>query len=120
MSNFAIQADMTFVKGDGGGGFIFRSDNSNQQRFRVSPDGTYDVVDQTRSLISNFSQAVRQGLNQTNQLTIIEQKHTIYVYINGQFVTQVDDSISSYGSVGEMAYDKSTPAEVRFGKVQVF
>jgi transcriptional regulator with XRE-family HTH domain len=119
MSNFAVQADMTFVKGDGGGGFIFRSDNSNQDRFRVSPDGTYDLVNQTQTLISNFSQAVRRGLNQTNQLTIIEKKHTIYVYINGQFVTQVD-SISSYGSIGEMAYDKTTPAEVRFGKVQVF
>jgi len=120
MSNFAVQADMTFVKGEGGGGFSFRSDNSNQDRFRVSPDGTYDIVNQTQTLTSNFSQAVRQGLNQTNQLTVIEQKHTIYVYINGQFITQVDDSTSNYGSIEEMAYDKFTPAEVRFDKVQVF
>lgn len=120
MSNFAVQADMTFVQGDGGGGFVFRLDDPNQYRFRVSPDGSYDLVSQNKTLISDFSQAVRQGLNKTNRLTIIAQKHTIYLYINGQFIAQADDNSSSYGTIGEMAYDRTTSADVRFEKVKVF
>jgi len=121
MSNFAVQANMTFVKGEGGGGFIFRNDKNSHYRFRVSPDGTYDVVTLTADLITfGSSQVVRLGLNQTNQLTIIAQKHTIYVYINGQLITEANDSTSSYGTIGGMAYDRYTPAHVQFKKIQVF
>jgi hypothetical protein len=123
MSNFVLQADMTFVQGDGGGGFMFRSSDSNndtQYRFRISPDGSYDLINQTHSLTTGFTPVVKQGLNQTNRLTIIAQKQMIYVYINGQLITQADDNSSSYGTIAEMAYDKTTPADVQFANIQLF
>src|SRR5207237_289183 len=106
MSNFTMQADMTFVKGGGGGGFVFHasSHENRQYSFHVSPDGTYDLRNQTQILTSGSSRAVKRGFNHTNQLTIIAQKHTIYAYINGQFITQVDDNTANYGMVGGMAY----------------
>ncbi|HEY4032611.1 MAG TPA: NB-ARC domain-containing protein, partial [Ktedonobacteraceae bacterium] len=49
LSNFAMQADMTIVHGSGGG-FIFRMNNQDntEERLRVSPDGTYDLVNQAK------------------------------------------------------------------------
>jgi len=86
ISNFTMQADITVVKGDGGG-FFFRDniphDPNSQYRLRVSSDGTYDLVDPPRGFAAGSSSAIKQGLNQTNHLTIIVQKHTMYVYING-------------------------------------
>jgi len=121
LSNFAIQADMTIVHG-GGGGFAFRisSDGSSGDRLRVSPDGSYDIVNQTKSLVSGYSLAFKQGLQQINQLTIIVQKHTIYFYINNQFTTQVDDSSLNYGAVGVLALDWGEAADVRFENIKIF
>jgi hypothetical protein len=59
-------------------------------------------------------------LYQTNRLTIVAQKHIIYLYINGQLITKVDDTSSSYGRVGVMAIDETKVEEVRFENVQVF
>jgi len=102
---------------------MFRSSDSNndtQYRFRVSPDGSYDLVNQTHPLTAGFTSVVRQGFNQTNQLTIIAQKQMIYVYINGQLITEINDNSSNYGTIAEMAYDKTTPADVQFSNIQVF
>jgi hypothetical protein len=90
------------------------------ERLRVSPNGTYDLVNQTDMLISGSSPAIKRGPNQTNQLTIIAHKHTIYVYINGDFIAQMDDWNSSYGTVGMMAVDFGNPTDVRYENVQVF
>src|SRR2546430_3300624 len=40
----------------------------------------------------SFSSVIKQGSNQTNQLTIIVQKYTIYLYINSQFIIKIDDN----------------------------
>ncbi|HEX3642664.1 MAG TPA: NB-ARC domain-containing protein [Ktedonobacteraceae bacterium] len=121
LSNFAIQADMTIVHG-GGGGFVFRfnSDHFTGDRLRVSPDGSYDIVNQNKSLVSGYSLAFKQGLKQSNRLTIIVQKHTIYFYINNQFITQVDDSSLNYGAVGVLALDWGEAADVRFENMKIF
>jgi len=118
LSNFAMQADMTIIHGNGGG-FIFRMNNQDntQERLRVSPDGTYDLVNRTKILASGFSSAIKQGLN---QLTVIVQKHTFYVYINSHFITQVDDNSSSYGGIGVLALDWGQAADVQFRHLQVF
>lgn len=121
ISNFAMQADMTITAG-AGGGFVFRANNTGAtgDRLRVSPDGTYDLVNQTKQLASGFSFAIKQGLNQTNQLTIIEQKYTISLYINKQFITQVDDPNFSYGKLGVLALDWGEPTNIRFDHLQIF
>ena len=107
---------MTILSGNGGG-FIFRDD----YRLRVSPDGSFDLVNQTDILAaSSFSPAIKGGLDQTNQLTIIAHKHAIYLYINNQFIAQIEDSTSSYGTVGVIRTKYATPPDIRFDKVQVF
>src|SRR5207249_7497671 len=120
-SNFAMQADITIVNGDGGGGFFFRSESDTKYLYvLIYSDGSYGLADQTHWLTSSSSSAVKAGLNQTNRLAIVVQKHTIYLYINSQFITQVDNNTSSYGSVGPMVTYATKPTDVRFEHLQVF
>ena len=92
MSNFAIQADMTVLGGNGEGGFVFRNENTVSYYLRVDLDGTYELANQMHLLASGFSSVIHQGLYQTNRLTIVAQKHIIYLYINGQLITKVNDT----------------------------
>src|SRR5205807_7856382 len=100
--------------------FRFNSGNYTGDRLRVSSDGTYDLVNQYKMLISGSSSAIKRGLNQINRLTIIVQKHTIYLYINNYFITQVDDSSFIYGEIGVLAIDWGGNADIRFEHLQVF
>ena len=119
LSNFAVQTNMTIIHGDGGG-FVFRAGDNGAYCFDVSSDGSYDLVDSKQVLAKGISSAAKIGLNQTNQLTIIAQKHTIYVYINHQLVTEVVDNTLNYGMVGILALDFAHSANVIFDNIQVF
>jgi transcriptional regulator with XRE-family HTH domain len=130
VSNFALQADITTIQGDGGG-FIFRWNNIQnnagdpQYRIRIRPNvdktlGNFDLAEANSVLTYTYSSAIKRGYNQTNQLTIIVHKHSLYFYVNGQFITKVDNNLSSDGIVAAMANDDSNPADVRFENVRVF
>jgi hypothetical protein len=134
LSNFAIQADMTILSGDGEG-IVFRNNTEAQYRFHLALDGRFDLVDQANLGPNGSNPAIREGLNQTNRVTIIVRKQMIYVYINGQFIMQVDGnsvdinglpagklngSPSNYGTVALMANNSYDPTEVRFENVQIF
>jgi hypothetical protein len=134
LSNFAIQVDMTILAGDMGG-IIFRNNPSAHYRFHLALDGRFDFVNQTNLELDGFNPAIREGLNQTNRITIIAQKQMIYVYINGQLIVQVDGnsvdinglpagklkgSPSSYGTVALMAYARNDPTVVQFKNVEIF
>jgi len=124
VSNFAMQANLTSVSGDGGG-FIFRLGSQNHAsyrhyRLRLFPNGNFDLVTPSHKLVSDFNTAIREGYGQTNQLTIIAHKHTIYMYINGQLITTVNDATANYGAVGLMANDETNATDVRFEHVKVF
>lgn len=77
-------------------------------------------MDQTHLLASGFSSVINKGLHQTNRLTIVAQKHSIYLYINGQFITEVNDSGSGYGALGVMAVDETKVTNVRFDNLEIF
>ena len=134
LSNFAIQADMTILSGDGGG-FIFRNNTNAQYRLHITLDGTFDLVDQTNIGPNGFSPAIRKGLKQTNRVTIIAQQHLISVYINGQLILKVagrspsinglpagnmNGNPSNYGTVALMANDDNDPTEVHFENIEIF
>jgi len=119
MSNFAMQADMAITSGNEGG-IIFRSESATSNCLFLRRDGSYELDNQTHELVSSFSPAINRGWHHINRVTIVVQKHTIYVYINGQFLIKADDSSSSYGRVGMIALDWGTTTDLRFSKIQVF
>jgi hypothetical protein len=83
-------------------------------------NGSYSVSNHKQVVISGFSSAIKEGPNQTNRLTIIAQKHTFYMYINGQFFVQLNDNSSSYGTVGPMILAPKDPVDVQYNNLQVF
>ena len=124
-SNFAFQVQMTIIKGDGGG-LIFRANKSSSYRFRVSQDGTYDLISIDannnigRPTGSESSSAIKTGLNQPNLLTVVARGSHIYLYVNKQYLTDVSDSISSSGMIGLFAVDFGNQTEVAYTNAQVW
>lgn len=125
-SNFAFQVKMTIHKGDGGG-VIFRSDNSYSQmyKFSISTDNTYTLSVSSsqgncKTLPTGYSSAINTGLLQSNVLTVIARGSSIYLYINGQYVTQAQDSTALSGAIGVYAFDQTQATDVAFSNVKVW
>jgi hypothetical protein len=126
LSNFAMQADITILSGDPAAGFFFRDNGTDGCKVYLYASGNYalDSVYQSQRQPGplTFSSAIKVGLKQTNRLTIIVEKSSIYLYINGQFITKVEDHrLVSYGTLGVRIQDTAgTFPEVQFDHVQVF
>jgi hypothetical protein len=116
-SNFAFQAQMTIIKGDGGG-LIFRNTTNASYIFRVGIDGTSDLISTTGRgtilLFSGSSLAIHKGANQPNELTVIAIGDAIFLYVNGQYLGSVTDNISLSGQIGLFAVDFGNPTDVAF------
>jgi len=121
-SNFTYQVRMTILSGTNkdGGGLIFRATSGKAYRFRVSTDGSFDLVDDAQALVNNTSPAIRTGLNQTNVLQVKAQGSSISLYINTVLLTQITDSFSSAGAIGVFAVDFTQPTDVAFSRAQVW
>ena len=125
-SNIAYQVQMIIDKGSQGG-IIFRADSSKNQYylFRIGSDGSYALdlyngTNQGTTLSNGLSSNITTGLGQSNQVAVIANKNTLYLFVNQQFITSVKDSTLSSGQIGVVALDYSTPTEVEFSNAQVW
>jgi hypothetical protein len=125
-SNLALQAQVKIEKGDEGG-LIFRGNSTTSQYyiFRISQSGVYGLYLATSStdsktLIENNSKTIKQGLGQTNLLTVIAKGKDIYLYINKQFVDHTSDTTYTSGSVGIFGSSNQSPTDTAFNDVQVW
>ena len=124
-SNFALQVNMTILKGDGGG-VLFRSksDYSLLYKFTIGTDGTYTLLSPykktCKTLATGYSTAIRTGLSQSNVLTVIARGSSLYVYINGQFVAQAQDGTALSGAIGLYAFNLTQNTDVEFSDVKVW
>lgn len=121
-SDFTYQVQMTILSGTDrdGGGLIFRSNTKEQYRLRVGTNGSFDLVDQERTLVSSSNSAIKTGLNQTNVLKVVASGSSISLYANGQFLAKVNDTASSSGQIGLMAIGFTDPTTVAFSNAQVW
>ncbi len=132
-SNFAFEVQMTVLKGFGGG-ILFRSNStvSNYYYFLVGADGSYNLLVTSsnppdQSIAAGFSPAIQAGVNQTNFVAVVAQSGTLILFVNGQFITSVNDSTYTHGTIGLLAYDSGNPqneanppVEVVFKNVKVW
>jgi hypothetical protein len=95
----------------------------------VSADGTYALSLYTDSsdaqILRNttLSDAIKQGLNQTNLIAVSAVGNTITLYINHQKLVSVNDSTYSHGQIGLFAtsyIDSDNPTEVAFSNAKVW
>lgn len=125
-SNFVYEVQMTIDQGSQGG-ILFRANKSQGQYylFRIGTDGSYtlEVSDNNKSvkmLSSGISAAINTGDGQSNDMAVLANNNTLYLYVNQQLVTAAVDSTLSAGQIGVAAIDYSTPTEVEFSSVQVW
>ena len=129
--NFAYQAQATITQGDASG-LLFRYDAIGQKAyyFLISSEGFYVLESAQGSSLStgNYkllaganSMAINTGLNQSNLLTVIARGSTIYLYVNKQYLTEVNDSTSSFGTIGVAGENQTKgPVDVTFSNIQVW
>jgi hypothetical protein len=115
LANLALQADVTIIQGDNAG-IIFRSNTKEDSfyAFCITTGGSYylqksfpsttDVQDYSNLNIENSPAIqqgiIKQGIKQTNLLTVITQGNTFYLYVNEYYVGSVSDSSYTSGEVG--------------------
>ena len=115
------------IDSSGQDGIIFRANNTTGSfyLFRIGPDGSY-ALDVYRNhsfavtLVSGISAAITTGIKQTNELGVIANNTTLYLYANKQFIVSVADSTLSTGQIGVVALDYGNPTEAEFTSAQVW
>lgn len=107
VTDVRIEADIV-IQGNVGG-VLFRSNASENYTMRIGTDGRYDLENSTMSLASGISAAIRRGDNVSNHVTIIARGDQITVSVNGTSIINLQDSSSSYGSIGVLAADLGIP-----------
>jgi hypothetical protein len=128
-ANFAFQAQVTILSGDGAS-LVFRGSVTQNRfyRFRIDQYGYYALLlsnDPTRHtepqpLRAGFSQDIRQGMGQMNILTVIATGSDLYLYVNSHFITHERDSTLSVGEIGLSVSDVSQSAEAVFSRAEVW
>lgn len=128
-TNAAFQAQVSIVQGDTAG-LIFRADSLAQKQYLlgITSSGVYMVALanepsdlQVHVIAGGISSVINRGLNSPNQLTIIARNSTFYIYINHQFVSQVNDATYSFGAIGLFSADSDgNPTEAVFNNVRLW
>ena len=127
--NVAFQAQIVPIKGDTYG-LIVRADSKGRllYLFSVTTTGMYTlaVTDGQNGTLAHVltggtSVAIKQGQNQSNQLTIIARDSTLYLYVNQKFLTKVNDTTATSGSVGLfVGNSQGDVSEARFTNAKIW
>lgn len=125
-SNFALQVQMTILRGDEGG-LIFRGNDTASKfyYFRIGRDGVYSLYvskDNNHSLplIEDNTPFINTAIGQSNLLTVVAKGSTLYFYINKHFVGSASDSTYNAGEIGIFAGDNNNGTEVAFSNARVW
>jgi hypothetical protein len=124
--NFALQVQMTIIKGDYGG-LLFRSNSTGVNYYFLSIDQTgyyslsiYKNDSQIKTLSSGPSSAFKSGLNKSNLITIVAQASNLALYINGQLATNVSDNTYTAGDFAMIGGDNTHSTDVAYSNVKVW
>jgi hypothetical protein len=125
-SKFAYEVQMTILKGDCGGLIIdANSDNSELYYYAVCQDGSYwlkklDNHNPGWMFARSSNAAIKEGLNQLNQVAIVVDGNVITLYVNKQKITSFNDTSSLEGAIGLAAANFNNSTEVVYSNVRVW
>jgi hypothetical protein len=124
-TNFAFQVQMIILKGDSGGIlFRFNTDKFTGYSFSIASGGTYALFlmegNTSKELSSGSSSAIKTGFYQSNLIAVVANGSHLYLYVNKQFVTGVNESTFHAGQIGVGAIENSVPTEVAFQHAKVW
>ena len=131
-ANVAFQVQMQMLTGDAGG-LVFRAStaaddsSSSLYLFQVTSGGSYALyldkdtnTSQVSRLASGTTRAMDAQSEQANTLTVIAQGHVFDLYINQQFVAQVQDATLATGAIGVLADDHARPTDVLYTNAKLW
>lgn len=94
MGEVRVEADIMLKEGDGYYGFGCRETGSNYYTIYITPEGGYGFgltrLKEINVLKSGFSSAIKQGSGRVNRVRAECRGETLKLYVNGQFVDQVE------------------------------
>jgi hypothetical protein len=125
--NFVLQVQMTIVRGNGAG-IIFRANTSEAKwySFAIFLDESYilsvykDLESFTILQGKTNPTIIPHERNKTNLLTVIAQRHDIYLLVNKQYLWKQTDATYSDGDIGLLVADSQNPTDVAFSNVQLW
>lgn len=127
LHNFAMQVDMTIIKGSTGG-ILFRGNDQSYKYylFRIDVNGYYDLYlyagskgDQAKRLLHGATDLMKP-VNQANTLTLVAQNNKLFFYINQQYLDSISDGTYSSGKIGVFADSTSEATEATFANLKVW
>jgi type II secretory pathway pseudopilin PulG len=126
-STFAFQVDLTITQGDFGG-VLLRANTAHTKfyLFRVGVDGSFDLYNYSNNqgsqaaLLLTGTTRVMKGLNQSNEITVVAQKTTMYFYLNRQYLGNSNDNSYTSGEIGVFAESAKNPTDVAFSNAKVW
>ena len=127
-SNFALEAQVVIVKGNGGG-IVFRANagSGSYHYFWINQAAEYGFTIYRNhrfitTLSSGSSFAIRVGLNQTNLLAVVAQGNTFDLYANHRLIKTVNDPGYTYaqGQLGFTAESTNATTIVQYTHVRVW
>jgi hypothetical protein len=127
-TNFVYRAQMNIISGSYGG-LIFRANGASSKfyLFYISQDGSYalyvyvdNLASHAKTLASGTASTMHQGFNQNNEIAAYANGNAISLYVNGSYLTSVNDGTLSSGQIGVIADGNGQAADVAYSKVQVW
>jgi|SRR5579875_253311 len=125
-NNFALQVDINILQGDYGG-IVFRADidSGALYMFEINESGSYSLyiytgpnASQSQTLLSGSTGLYQPG--QANQLTLIAEGNTFYLYLDQQFFDSTADGTFKTGLIGLIADDYQQPTDVAFNNLKLW
>ncbi len=122
-SNFAVEVEMTIIRGDCGG-VVIRATGNKMYYFSVCSTGTYSVWKYVDNNGSNASE-LKSGssginANSTNKVGIVANGGSITLYVNQQSVTSINDGSYASGYIAFSAEDTTNSTEVTYANARVW
>ncbi len=127
-SNFAFQVKETNIKVGGVSGLLFRLNAAQQKAYLFSIDGNggYDLSalkpgqNSVQTLSVGTNTAIKTAVGDSNLIAVVVRGTTIYMFVNQQYMAQVDDSNSASGSIGVFSSTNGSPEEAAFNNAEVW
>ncbi|WP_201369465.1 hypothetical protein [Ktedonobacter robiniae] len=108
-------------------GLLFRVDSTGNQYyfFSIGMDGTYslDLYQESgpgQNLLNGRNADITQGLGQSNQLVVLAQGTTFYLFANDTFLGGASDSTLKSGRLGVAVVQSGIPIDASFSNVKVW
>lgn len=125
--DFALQVDMTIVSGDYGG-IIFRGKDGFFYFVEIDLSGEYALFkwdyqkssDSSIRLSSGSTGYMLPGNNQVNQLTLIVEGSTFYLYVNQHYTDTFTDRSFASGWIGLVADSDEDATDVAFSNEKLW